>query len=958
MHKPIYSLFSHEYLGVLIAPYLIQLDENGKLTFTYKKLTPTNAKDFKEYLSPSDFEIIDLLAQIDPTNIVPKLTKKKVRLNEFFLKHFQPEMKTQVQRITENKMAKSLKLMQPNQLFLMGVDGIPIWEQLEIKKTPASVLFHFIKNDQGTRYYPNIRHEETLVRFKKTGAQVITYEPFFLLAENKVYHFDDNLDGKKIKPFFDKHYISIPPQSEKIYYQKFIRQVIENHRVKPEGFKIISQKSIGKAILKLQKNFLDSWIISLVFNYNGNEILANDPKKVAAKLEIQNNKYSFIKTLRAAKWEFAMQAQLESLGLKNSSGANFELTKKNPENELELLDWISENRNFLEDKNFTIFQDENSKEYYLENSQLNLNIKEKNDWFDIKAKVRFGAFEIPFLALRDNILNQKKEYKLPNGKIAIIPEIWFSKLQAIFFFIEENENEIQLQKHHIALLQEMQREEKTKSQNLDIKIQNLKHFEKIENINPAKNFSAKLRPYQQAGLDWLWFLRQFNFGGCLADDMGLGKTVQTLALLQKDKETNLVKKNQNHKPSLLIVPTSLIFNWLHEAKHFTSDLKIWIHAGVNRKKNIAIFQDFDLIITSYGTARIDAELLKKTGYNYMILDEGQVIKNPTSKTARALKTFKSRKRLILSGTPIENSVMDLWSLMSFVNPGLLGNQKFFKEKYVIPIEKQKDETQAKKLQTLIKPFLLRRTKNQVAKDLPDKIDQTIFCKMSENQEKTYEKYKSSFRNEILEEIGKSGKNKSQMILLKGLTILRQIANHPKLVEENYPNDSGKFEAIVNKINIAISEGHKLLVFSQFVKHLKILQDYLNENNQNYFYLDGQTPNQKRQELVKNFNESENVKLFLISLKAGGLGLNLTSADYVLLLDPWWNPAVEQQAIDRTHRIGQTKTVISYRFISKNSVEEKIQQLQKHKQNLSDQLIKTESSFLKDLTLSDIKAILD
>jgi len=337
------------------------------------------------------------------------------------------------------------------------------------------------------------------------------------------------------------------------------------------------------------------------------------------------------------------------------------------------------------------------------------------------------------------------------------------------------------------------------------------------------------------------------------------------------------------------------------------------------------------------------------------LDESQAIKNPESHIAKAVRKLKSRRKLVLTGTPVENSTMDLWSQMSFVNPGLLGNKKFFKDEFVTPIEKKRDEQKSQKLATLIKPFILRRHKSQVATELPDKIENVHYSGMTTMQEEKYEEVKNYFRDMILDEIEKKGVRSSQMILLQGLTQLRQIANHPKMVDAEYQGDSGKMEDITHMLTSIISKGHKILVFSQFVKHLSLFKEYMERSHIKYAYLDGTTKDRQKQ--VKLFQENDEISVFLISLKAGGLGLNLTAADYVFLLDPWWNPAIEQQAVDRAHRIGQKQQVFTYKFITKNTVEEKILALQEKKLTLARDLISTEESFMKSLSKEDIQGIL-
>jgi SNF2 family DNA or RNA helicase len=392
-----------------------------------------------------------------------------------------------------------------------------------------------------------------------------------------------------------------------------------------------------------------------------------------------------------------------------------------------------------------------------------------------------------------------------------------------------------------------------------------------------------------------------------------------------------------------------------EAAKFTPQLKVLTYTGTLRNKDIERFKNYDLVLTSYGITRLDVDSLKEFYFNYIILDESQVIKNPTSNIAKAVRELKSRFKLVLTGTPIENTTLDLWSQMNFVNTGLLGPQSYFKNEYQNPIEKKGDETRSKKLHAVIKPFVLRRHKSQVATELPEKVESTQYSSMTAEQEKKYEEVKSYYRGKILDLIDKEGIGNSRFMLLEGLTKLRQLANHPKMVEQSYDGDSGKLEDITHMLTNALVEGHKVLVFSQFVKHLSIVRHYLAANRIEYAYLDGASTDRKEQ--VERFNKDPNLKVFLISIKAGGLGLNLTEADYVFILDPWWNPAVEAQAVDRAHRIGQKRKVFTYKFITRGTVEEKILTLQQKKLKLSSDLITTEESFMKQLTREDIEQML-
>lgn len=550
------------------------------------------------------------------------------------------------------------------------------------------------------------------------------------------------------------------------------------------------------------------------------------------------------------------------------------------------------------------------------------------------------------------LIRGKSEFELPNGEIAVIPSSWFINYSDIFSFAEEesrNGGKIILKKHHVALANELQKENLVRL-TLSEKLNKLRDFSTIDSYSTPNLFKGKLRPYQKAGYDWLRFLNEFNFGGCLADDMGLGKTIQALTLLAH------VKEQTGGATSLLIMPTSLIYNWELEAKKFVPDLKLLIYTGPNRNKDGVDFKDYDLVFTSYGITRLDVDILAKFRFHYIILDESQAIKNPASIISKAVNTLSSQHRLILTGTPVENSTMDLWSQMNFINPGLLGGQNTFKKQFLQPIEKKQNEQKAAKLHVLIKPFVMRRLKSQVATDLPEKVTQVKYSTMTEEQEEIYENVKNYYRNKIINGTQVSGANNQQFTLLRGLTKLRQLANHPKLTDADYDAGSGKLEDIIHMIRSTVSEGHKVLIFSQFVKHLAIVKEFLEEEEIRFSYLDGRTKD--RQGQVDAFQRDPAVKVFLISLKAGGVGLNLTAAEYVFLLDPWWNPAVESQAIDRAHRIGQQKKVFTYKFITRNTVEEKIMALQAKKTALADGLIGKEESFIKSLSEEDISALLN
>jgi SNF2 family DNA or RNA helicase len=786
-------------------------------------------------------------------------------------------------------------------------------------------------------------------------AQVIINQPAYLLLEDVLYHFEQDLEGKKLLPFLNKRFIAIPKSSEPTYFEKFVAPLIEKYHVYAEGFTILTEKHEAVPILKVIFVAGGTSEIQLFFKYGNYTFAGGGDLAVSVRLEKEGDEYFFHRIKRSLIWEKKKLEELLAMGLIQISDLFVHLevakTEEDSDSSFSVFDFISENHDSLIEKGFTFEQDNNSKKYVIGSSKIDLDIKERNDWFDIEAIVQFGQFKIPFIQLKNHILQKKREFLLPNGEIAIIPEKWFSQYGNLLSFSEGTEN-LTLKKLHVGLVHDFANSELA-SISMDRKLQRLSDFEHIDDLDAPINFKGTLRPYQKAGYNWFHFLQKYHFGGCLADDMGLGKTIQTLALLQKEKE--LQSEQGIHTTSLIVMPTSLIYNWMNEAKKFTPKLKIHTHTGSFREKDINLFKKFDVVISTYGITRVDIDLIKEMYFHYVILDESQNIKNPSSKSFKAVKQLHSKFKLILSGTPVENTVNDLWTQMSFINPGLLGSQTFFQTDFVQPIEKKKDEEKAQKLQVLIKPFVMRRTKEQVATELPPKTENLFYSKMTEDQLEIYEQTKSDYRNELLKALETGDYSKSPIQLLQGLTKLRQIANHPKLVDEDYRGESGKFEDVVHKLKSVVEGGHKVLIFSQFVKQLALYKNYLEEQGFAFSYLDGATIN--RGKVVEEFKSSTKIQIFLISIKAGGVGLNLTEADYVFILDPWWNPAVEQQAIDRTHRIGQTKNVFIYKFITKDTVEEKILALQNKKLRVAKSLITTEDSFMKSLTEADIKEIL-
>jgi len=474
-------------------------------------------------------------------------------------------------------------------------------------------------------------------------------------------------------------------------------------------------------------------------------------------------------------------------------------------------------------------------------------------------------------------------------------------------------------------------------------------FSGIEEVDPPKHLEKILRPYQRRGLDFLTYLGRYAFGGILADDMGLGKTLQVLAYLERERSL------RGSAPNLIVCPTSVTHTWVREAARFVPELKVsLLSAGSGRDAVYSEAARYDLLVTSYALARRDAESLNKLNFRTIVLDEAQQIKNPQAKISQVIKGINSDQRLALTGTPIENSVLDLWSIVDFVMPGLLGNESHFRNAFETPIMRDGDVEKQQRLARRVQPFMIRRLKTQVAADLPSRTEQTIECEMTASQKKAYRETVLRARRDILREVDERGIARAQLSILAALTKLRQICCHPGLIGDHWREDeeaSGKFTAFLELLESIIESGHRVLVFSSFTEMLGLMREALDNRKRSYAYLDGATKN--RSKVLDDFRREDGPPVFLMSLKAGGVGLTVTEADYVVLYDPWWNPAIERQAIDRTHRIGQTKPVTAYRLVTLGSVEEKIQSLQQRKQALADSVVATDAAFAKSLTREDL-----
>jgi superfamily II DNA or RNA helicase len=587
---------------------------------------------------------------------------------------------------------------------------------------------------------------------------------------------------------------------------------------------------------------------------------------------------------------------------------------------------------------------------------FNLSVTSGVDWFELGGQIDFEGATTSLPALLKALRNNEKYIRLDDGSQGMLPEAWLEKYGRLAEMAEAKGDSLRFARSQTLLLDALLAEQE--NVRVDRKFAALRSklgsFEGVKPSAEPRGFHGKLRKYQKEGLGWLNFLNEFGFGGCLADDMGLGKTIQVLALLQS-RRLKRPSGGKKRKPSIVVVPKSLVFNWIDEAARFTPNLRTLNYTGIDRKERLKQSDGYDLLVTTYGTLRRDVAALKKMRFDYAVLDESQAIKNHNSQASKASRLLGAEHRLAMTGTPVENHLGELWSLFEFLNPGMLGRSA----KFTSVLKNGNGDGDGGSLAALahaLRPFLLRRTKDQVLSELPKKTEQTLYCEMQAKQRKAYNELRNFYRLELSDRVEKVGLKNAKIHVLEALLRLRQAACHPGLLDEKQKTaGSPKLETLLEQLREVIAEGHKALVFSQFTSLLAIVRRHLDDEKIVYEYLDGRT--RKRGERVKRFQADPACPLFLISLKAGGHGLNLTAADYVFILDPWWNPAVESQAIDRAHRIGQTRPVFAYRIICRDTVEDKILELQKTKRQLADAIVSADGSFLRNLTAEDLVSLL-
>ncbi len=974
-------------IGYVYVPFLLL--NQGNFYVKHKRITSLDVKEnafpFTEWMS----KLVELSNALTYVALNKNYNKKKSKISfSDFLEKTDKSKRDFIIDSIERKQIEIIKLIKENKPFVFNIKDrdANIYEKdlVQIALKTAEVSFEFEKSETNLIYRLLVFHNNKRLDLQDASLQILTNKAPVIVYQNKLIWFSNaTFNGNKLKPFLTKDEITYAPRHEAFLFEKFIKPAVRKYDCNIIGFELREIITSPKAEIHIEKTIYNDFIFTPYFVYQERKVPFYASQKSFVKVIEKEGAYALENRKRDDKAEQLILEKLTKLGLVKQE--RYYKLNQDIANKYDFLEQISLFIPQLQQAGFSITNHLFAKEVSYISPKINYTTEQKQDWFDLYITVQFGVFTIEFQQLKNHILNHIHEYVLPDDTIAIIPKAWFSELQA-FAKRTNKKNKTSLDKTHYKVVE-----------NNTIITPNTEIQESIAKFNVKKKLAlpqkslAQLRDYQITGYNWLYHMTQNQFGVCLADDMGLGKTLQVISLLQKYFENNPNNTQQEYceKPTptsaaegtqlslfdspviedistvnttqkvienswesvLLIVPKSLIYNWILELEKFAPELSYVVYHKADRKEIFAYsLHKKNIIITTYGVARQDVDFLEKHHFSYLILDESQAIKNPSSKTYKAVTRLESQYKVSMTGTPIENNLVDLWTQMNFLNHDILGDLSYFRDAFVTPIQSDAEAVELHELKRIITPFILRRLKRDVAKELPEKIEQIIYCEMHNEQAEWYEEEKSAVRNELLSQ----KQEKGYIDALVAINRLRQIAIDPRLINPDTTMSSGKFDTIIQQIHSIIEQGDKFLIFSSFVKHLQLFQAYFETNDIAYAMLTGK--DNKRQEIVEEFENTPSIKPFLISIKAGGVGINLTSANYVFIIDPWWNPFVEQQAIDRTHRIGQDKNVMVYRFISKDTIEEKILNLQQSKLKMSDALL--EQDFTKNMKLKDIMALME
>ena len=915
-------LTEHLTFGTLLIPYMAEKSDDG----TYQLIEQAfhASPEAISRMNEAEQQAIDIASHYTEKYLMGIYSREKT-VSRFLRKLSEdPErVKNNIRPFIEKKMQEMLTLIRHHNLPLyqkqVGSKLLYAHHAYHVHPHDVEIRFTFLADETNFRYQLQCYYDgQPLSLSEQKPVIVLTSSPSALLLGMELYFFP-HIESVRILPFTKKKKISVPASQIEKYIDNIVIPIARYHEITTQGLNIIEETYACEAVLSLEDTIYDEQMLRLSFRY-GDQSFTPDTVTEMKKIIYRNDFGEIFFFRRDSDAEEEKLRMLTDSGLQRVSDVHFKLSPDAPEKTI--TEWISTYREMLQ-QSFLLTGNMGNTPYCLDEIRIEQSCDDEPDWFELHITVVIGNLRIPFSRFRKHILEEKREFLLPDGRMILLPEEWFSKYGNLLELGTQTETGIRLKPTFVGAVQSALEENGPK---------NLLFKREIRNVPVPQGLNAKLRPYQQKGFSWMVHLHKQGFGGCLADDMGLGKTLQTLTLLQY-----IYKPSAPKQPAtLIVVPTSLLHNWRREAKRFTglSMMEYNNTVAIDKKRPEKFFGHFHLFFTTYGMMRNNIDILSSYRFEYVVLDESQNIKNSESLTFRSAIQLQSKHRLALTGTPIENSLKDLWAQFHFIQPDLLGTESAFQKQFIMPI-RQGNERVRVQLQQLTAPFILRRSKKEVAPELPELTEETIYCDMTEEQNTCYEQEKNSLRNILLQH-SQSTNRLHSFSVLNGILRLRQLSCHPQLILPDYTGTSGKTTQIIETFDTLQSEGHKVLIFSSFVKHLEVLAEAFRERGWKYALLTGATNNRPSE--IAHFTEQKDVQAFLISLKAGGVGLNLTQADYVFIIDPWWNPAAESQAIARAHRIGQDKQVIAYRFITQNSIEEKILHLQDEKRKLAETFV--------------------
>ncbi|MDO5607365.1 MAG: SNF2-related protein [Capnocytophaga sp.] len=925
--------FHPEYEVYLPSAYVARA--NAGSWYIFKKATADVLRGIPELtVSAQEDELLSLTANLQPEVLNQTYAGKKHKSVTALFGN--KNTKSRIQNTLESKTGLLIEKIAVHQIPMsVNLEKSKDFDKYRIQTPYIGIqpLLEFEKTETGIQYRMLFVHNEQRSYPKDHRITLLNNECRWIVIDRQLARLTD-IDPKKISPFLNKNEVFIPEKMIATYFDSFLKEILKKVEINAIGFDMnVHNQLLGVGLYHAYDFFAHHHKFYLGYDYGGYIFYSNQTKSSHSLLTteeehpLQINQYK-----RHPEAEQSYNDKLAQHGFHNQNGL-FATAGEN--NEWATFHVLSAKETVLKSLGFSFDNLKIDGKTTLLSAPV-LSISEtttEHDWFDLHINILHGDNTIQFKDLVKNIREENPVFELPDGSIFLIPQEWFARFGSVVKYLKINKEKTQLSKSHYALLNELPE--------LHPKITTEKVI-----YQPSPNLKASLRPYQIEGAQWLLDHHHNGLGACLADDMGLGKTLQTLAVLVAVHDT-LPEVANNHQMSLfaaevqretlkalVILPSSLVFNWYDETKRFAPHFRCIQYVGSDRKRLTSRLLNYDVVFTSYPIIARDANLLAKYQFRYIILDESQRIKNKDSQTFKAINKINATHKISLSGTPIENSLNDLWSQMQFINPGILGSYAHFSRYFKNGIEKKNDPVVLEELKTIINPFLLRRTKEQVLDDLPEMTEQTAYCEMSDEQGKWYNREKSKVRNQLLQ----IGTPITQFNALNMLMRLRQISNHPLLLDPESNIPSGKYEEVVNRLESILQSGQKALIFSSFVKHLSIFEHWCDAANIRYSKITGEVEPAKRKGQVEAFQNEASVRFFFISLKAGEVGLNLTAASHVLLLDPWWNPFSERQAIARAHRLGQKNKVNVIRFVSQNTIEEKIIRLQESKKRLSENIV--------------------